>query len=118
MFSGGVVWGVSAVETWYEVKTNGAVFDSYPSDTPSKITFSSGILTTAKTFSLEIDTTPPSTGGSAPLPRKPGIDKIKIFFAPDGDTGTRKIVGAAESYDADSVYEINAADRDSYRLKD
>lgn len=35
---------------------------------------------------------------------------------PDGDIGTRKYLDAAAFYDMDSVYEINGADRDSYRL--
>jgi ribosomal protein L21E len=35
---------------------------------------------------------------------------------PDGDTGSRTILDTSKSYDADSVYEINKADRDSYGL--
>lgn len=43
-------------------------------------------------------------------------DTIIYELASDGDTGRRKPFDISTSYDADSVYEINAADRDSYEL--
>jgi hypothetical protein len=43
-------------------------------------------------------------------------DGIIYQLSPSGDTGTRAILDPASSYDPDSVYEINSADRDSYRL--
>jgi len=43
-------------------------------------------------------------------------DGIIYQLSPSGDTGTRAILDPASSYDPDSVYEINSADRDSYLL--
>jgi hypothetical protein len=43
-------------------------------------------------------------------------DPVLYELFPEGDTGTRRIVGGNESYDKDSVYEINSMDRDSYAL--
>lgn len=35
-------------------------------------------------------------------------------LTPQGDTGQRKVLDRTQSYDADSIYEINAIDRNSY----
>lgn len=45
-------------------------------------------------------------------------DPVLYELFPDGDTGTRRRVGEAGEYDADSIYEINTVDRDSYSFKD
>lgn len=43
-------------------------------------------------------------------------DSNLYSLTPLGDSGQRRLVGASESYDSDSVYEINAIDRESYGL--
>jgi len=43
-------------------------------------------------------------------------DSIIYELFPNGDDGERKLLDAGKSYDGDSVYEINAVDRDSYKL--
>lgn len=45
-------------------------------------------------------------------------DPVIYELTPLGDTGRRKPLDLARAYDPDSVYEINAADRDSYVLAD
>ena len=51
------------------------------------------------------------------LVRTAGEAAIYELF-PASDTGERKLLGTAAVHDADSVYEINAVDRDSYVLVD
>jgi hypothetical protein len=43
-------------------------------------------------------------------------DKNVYELFPEGDTGRRKVFDTSKPHDADSVYEINAVDRDSYGL--
>jgi len=43
-------------------------------------------------------------------------DSVIYELISDGDTGTRKAHNFSDGYDGDSVYEINAVDRDSYSL--
>jgi len=47
---------------------------------------------------------------------KETTDTIIYTLTAYGDTGERKAFDVSSSYDADSVYEINAVDRDSYEL--
>ncbi|MDD3006589.1 MAG: hypothetical protein PHX30_03340 [Candidatus Pacebacteria bacterium] len=47
---------------------------------------------------------------------KETLDTIIYQLFPNGDTGERKHLDTSTSYDTDSVYEINAVDRDSYKL--
>lgn len=46
-----------------------------------------------------------------------GEAEIYMLY-PDGDMGGRVILDTSNSYDTDSVYEINAIDRDSYKLRE
>lgn len=46
---------------------------------------------------------------------KETTDTIIYQLFPNGDTGERRILDISTTYDADSVYEINAVDRDSYK---
>lgn len=43
-------------------------------------------------------------------------DAIIYQLTPDGDTGERRVLDMDQPYDTDSVYEINATDRDAYLL--
>ena len=43
-------------------------------------------------------------------------DTVVYELFPNGDTGERKSLNGSTLYDLDSVYEINAVDRDSYKL--
>ncbi len=44
-------------------------------------------------------------------------DSSTYELTPLGDTGTRELFDTSKTYDADSVYEINATDRNSYVLR-
>lgn len=90
--SADIVWGVPSAQTVCEVKQNGSVFDSYLSDSSSKISFSSGTLAAAKAFTLEIDTAPSSTGGSAPIhPAAPDTSEIRFFVSSDSELDFRNL---------------------------
>ena len=44
-------------------------------------------------------------------------DPTVYELTPRGDTGQRRALNPGETYDPDSVYEINSVDRDSYILE-